>query len=861
MTLTLPIDQHLENIKQTLQDGDTLVLQADPGAGKSTAVPLHLLKNLDLQSKSILMLEPRRLAAKSIANYLASCLGEKVGHSIGYQVKNDRKITANTRLEIITEGILTRRLQQDPELENVGLIIFDEFHERSIHADLGLTLCKDIREGFNDNLKILVMSATIDTQQISQFLNGAPVLISEGRCFPVDTHYLPKPLSSTKPRDWLPALQQLILKAYNDHATDEEKGDMLVFLPGQAEIRKVQTWINALIQSNETVVCPLYGSLPAKAQQQALALDPQGRRKIVLATNIAETSLTIANISAVVDSGFEKRAEYDVSSGMTKLAMQRISLASANQRQGRAGRVQAGSCYRLWSLQQHKALADFTPEEIVSTDLTAFCLELVQWGVADYHSLQWLTAPPAAHISAAFQLLTTLGLVSDNKILTNLGKQAVKLGVSPRFASLLVGLKARIESKTKASDPALLNLAIDLVAVLSEVGFAQQNGDADLVDPVMILQAVRQNKSQACKEYQLKQPVVEQVLKTVQNLSKALGVKQEVLNLSFAQLNLGELVARAFPDRVAKQRKANSHRYQLTNGKGAQLAEFDKLRPTPWLAIADLDGQRNDGRIYKAVEIDAQTVEEVLGFKNEAFYHYDAAKNEIIGKQTTHCGQIILSESKLLKQDKQNMKACLQETIISSHLALLPWKPNLNAWLARVNWLASHCPAETEAWPSFTQEALESSLDDWLLPYIGEVYSVKALQNIDLTSLLKARFPYELMSVLDEQAPENYTAPSGLKVSIDYSEPTQAVVSVVLQEVFGELSSPKLAWGKVSLSFELLSPARRPIQKTSDLANFWRTSYFEVIKDMKGQYKRHRWPDKPLEEKPGKSYQPRKPRK
>ena len=394
MKQDLPINKYLPSITQTLQQQNSLILQADPGAGKSTAVPLYLLANLDLSGKTIWMLEPRRLAAKSIAHYLADCLGEKVGQTIGYQIKNERKISSHTKLEIITEGILTNRLQHDPELADVGLIIFDEFHERSIHADLGLTLCQDIRQGFNESLKILVMSATIDTQQLSNFLDNAPIIISEGRCFPVSEHYLSKPVLSNQPRDWLGNLQKLILKAYNDSG----KGDCLVFLPGQGEIKRVQNWLSTIVDSSQTVAYPLYGSLSAKQQQQAMSLDKQGRRKIILATNIAETSLTLPNITSVVDSGFERRSLYDVNSGMTRLIMQRISNAAAAQRQGRAGRLQAGACYRLWTSQQQKTLNEFSPEEIITTDLDALCLTLSQWGIKSFKELNWLTPPPTPEL-------------------------------------------------------------------------------------------------------------------------------------------------------------------------------------------------------------------------------------------------------------------------------------------------------------------------------------------------------------------------------------------------------------------------------------------------------------------------------
>ena len=849
MKQDLPINKYLPSITQTLQQQNSLILQADPGAGKSTAVPLYLLANLDLSGKTIWMLEPRRLAAKSIAHYLADCLGEKVGQTIGYQIKNERKISSHTKLEIITEGILTNRLQHDPELADVGLIIFDEFHERSIHADLGLTLCQDIRQGFNESLKILVMSATIDTQQLSNFLDNAPIIISEGRCFPVSEHYLSKPVLSNQPRDWLGNLQKLILKAYNDSG----KGDCLVFLPGQGEIKRVQNWLSTIVDSSQTVAYPLYGSLSAKQQQQAMSLDKQGRRKIILATNIAETSLTLPNITSVVDSGFERRSLYDVNSGMTRLIMQRISNAAAAQRQGRAGRLQAGACYRLWTSQQQKTLNEFSPEEIITTDLDALCLTLSQWGIKSFKELNWLTAPPTPHINASTSLLKKLALINNNNQLTTKGQQAVNFGVAPRFASLLA---------TVATEPTVIqNLAADLVAVLSENNFLQTKDDADLVHKVMALQSYRQHKKQALTQYQLKPHSAEQALKTANNLIKKLNSPSQSYNLTQCQTLLAKLVATAFPDRIGKQRNPNSQRYQLTNGKGALLLEFDKLRPTAWLAIAELDGQKSDGRIYSAIEIDESTVEEIIGFTKHSSYIYNPDKNEILGKQSIKCGAILLAEKPLQEQDPIKMASCLQQAIKTSQLAILPWTKKLKSWLARINWLNNTASTQTDDWPSFESNHLFDDIEEWLFPYIENITSIKALQNIDLTTLLKARLPYPLTAELDKQAPESYLTPSNKLIFIDYSSANQATVSVVLQEIFGEQTSPNLAWGKVKLSFELLSPGKRPIQKTSDLANFWQSSYFEVIKDMKGQYPKHRWPDKPLEEKPGKSYQARKIRK
>ena len=863
----LPITPYLPTILQTLEAQQVLILQAEPGAGKSTAVPLYLLQHLD-QSKDkvkdntngkILMLEPRRLAAKSIAQFLASQLNESVGETVGYHIRNERKVSMNTRLEIITEGMLTHRIQNDPEMSGVSLVIFDEFHERSIHADYGLTLCKEVRAAYNESLKILVMSATMDTQKLSQFLENAPIIESEGRCFPVETHYLTRPVNSQFVRDWLPELNKLIIKALQ--AT---QGDVLVFLPGLGEIKRCLETLSEQCDLTKTRILPLYGALASEQQQEALLADKQGKQKVVLATNIAETSLTIENISAVVDSGFERRSLYDVSSGMSRLVMQRISLASADQRKGRAGRVQAGECYRLWTETQQQALKPFTAEEITTTDLSGLQLSLLEWGVKQFTELDWLTLPPKAHMDAAGNLLQNLGLadkVLHNNVdalrLTAKGQHAIDYRLEPRFAGLLA---------TISTEAHLLKaMACDLVAILGDSHFLQAPDDGDLVTRMLALQAFRENRQQAQKQYHLKPAVCQQVITQANKLMKQLGVKPVYYSLGELQENLGRLVAIAFPDRIAKRRNSSLNNrpsasqvvvsgasYLLTNGKGAILEASNALKDTPWLAIADLDGQRQQGRIYLAAEVTQETLAQTIGFETSSHYRYQASTQKIVGKQQTKLGAIVLSESELTQPDPAKIKACLHQAIVDSELRLLPWTKNNQDWLKRVQWLQVQNPQHTENWPDFSLPGLVNSVEDWLLAYIDKVDSIKALKSIALTDLLKSRLPYEYWGCIDHEAPEFYITPSGKKCHVDYSGQLPKV-SVVLQEMFGELSSPKLAWGKINLAFELLSPARRPLQVTSDLAHFWQNSYFEVVKEMKGRYPKHRWPEKPLEEQAGRS--------
>ncbi|MDG6778163.1 ATP-dependent helicase HrpB [Thiomicrorhabdus sp. zzn3] len=866
----LPITPLLPKVMETLEAELNVVLQADPGAGKSTAVPLAILlsdwfQKPENRGKKIIMLEPRRLAVRSIARYLARQLDEKVGERIGYQVRNERVISKQTQLEIVTEGILTRRIQSDPELSDVALVIFDEFHERSLHADLALSLCVDIQSALRDDLKLLVMSATIDSERVSRFLNEAPVLRSQGRSYPVETHYATQPVAANAPfrRELLPLLMQTVVKAYQN-----SQKDMLVFLPGQGEIMQAQ---QALLERFKTeqacsnanaiadvVVLPLYGGLKPEQQDAAILPDAHGRRKIILTTNIAETSLTIEGIDCVVDSGLTRKALYDVNSGMTRLQTQRVSVASAEQRRGRAGRLQAGVCYRLWSKPQQGQLEAFDAPEIEVNDLSGVCLELAQWGVHEPQELNWLTPPPARHFSRAQSLLQQLDLLDEKGRLSELGEQAMRFGSEPRLAKMLLS--------AQAEEPQNQRLACDLAAILSDrdifrSGRADDPFGADLIYRVLALQAYRQNRKQACADYPLIASLAEQALKNSRNWQKQLGVDSVSTaepSSEWLQHNSGRLVAQAFPDRLALRRggqHTSPTRYQMANGKGAVLAENDALGLTEALAIAQIDGQAREGRVFLAApllreQIDALFAEHI---ESKAVYRYEPQRNEILGVQQRSYGALVLDEKPLPEMDESALQACLLEVIRQSKLKVLPWRESEQAWLNRVRWLAGH----NSEWPSFEQAWLEANLPNWLGPFMNGIHSIKALQKVDLKNALLSLLDYEQQQELEQQAPEVYVTPSNKKVSIRYATGQNPTVSVQLQELFGELASPRLAWGQVPLTFELLSPARRPIQVTADLANFWQTSYFEIAKEMRGRYPKHRWPEKPLEEKAGRSIKAR----
>ncbi|MBN2865427.1 MAG: ATP-dependent helicase HrpB [Thiotrichales bacterium] len=863
----LPINSVLNQIVDTVSGSACCVLQADPGAGKSTAVPLAILQSdwfnqPQNAGKKIVMLEPRRLAVRSIANYLAKQLGEKVGQQVGYQVRNDKVSSKATRLEIVTEGILTRRLQSDPELSDTALVMFDEFHERSIHADLSLSLCLDVQAALRDDLKLLVMSATIDTLAVSAFLNDAPVIQSQGRAYPVETVYLNQSIATSAKFKWdiLPILTSAILKA-----VENTQQDTLVFLPGQGEIKQTLQALQAVLPNHSWALLPLYGGLKPEQQDLAIQPDAQGRRKIILTTNIAETSLTIEGVDCVVDSGLARLALYDVNSGMTRLQTQRISKASAEQRKGRAGRLQAGWCYRLWSEAQQAQLRDYDAEEMTVTDLTSLCLELALWGVQSPEALRWLTMPPQGHFEQAQQLLKRLDLLTDKGHISELGKHAIQLGATPRLARLLLSVKS-------SNNPQLMRLACDVAALLSERDVLQNGYEvgADLAIRVLAIQAYRANRKTAQTHYSIFIPAMEQALQNSSNWQKQLGVRGESTNGSDTSLDdLGKLVAWAFPDRLAIKRSANQSRYLMANGKSALLHENDALNTEPCLVIANIDGQVKEGRVFLATAYSEQTLQTQFKshIQNHAVYQFDEHRQEVVGSQQVKYEALILSEKRLEKPDESALHDCMLKTLKSKRLSLLPWNETNLAWLERVRWLKFQSQAQTQTQaqiqeksaglPDLTEAALIEHLSDWLAPYLSGVQTIKALKNLDLLMILQAQVPYELQAEISQQAPEFYLTPSGKKVKIRYAVGQNPTVSVQLQELFGELASPKLAWNSVPLTFELLSPARRPIQITADLANFWQTSYFEIAKEMRGRYPRHRWPEEPLKEKAGRSIKPR----
>ena len=850
IVILLPIHEFLPRINESLALGRNLVLQAEPGVGKSTALPLSLLDASWLAGKKILMLEPRRVAAKSIAHFLAQQLQEKVGGRIGYQIKNDRKISKDSVLEVVTEGILTRRLQNDSEMSDIGLIIFDEFHERSIHADLSLMLALEIQQTIRDDLKLLVMSATIDTNLIAQYMDDAEVISCPGRSFPVSVEYIgaksrvPKVNVNNK---YLLANQ--VMSALSSVVAGDSVGDVLVFLPGQADINKCLAEAKQQFGDvTELVLLPLYGGLSLAQQEQALVPDPHGKRRIIFTTNIAETSLTIAGVTCVVDSGLEKVMRYDPSSGMTRLETTYISKASAEQRQGRAGRTQTGTCIRLWDEQKHRSLRDYQGEEILSADLTGLVLDLCLWGAGDYETINWLTPPPQSHFNSAQVTLESLGLIDSQHKVTALGERASAVGLSPRLAAMLLQADGDIEQ----------GIAVELASLLADRDIFHQRKGVDIGDRLLALQDYKMNRNAALQSHPLKHAAVEQLLISAASFKKALNIKQSKKFYSVAQLQntIGKLLLYAYPDRLAQQRAHNSGRYQLANGRGVFLFDDDPLFNSQWLVVAEADAQKKEGRIFSANAIDYESMSDSLSqkFVHEELFQFDKVKQKITGTKVTKYQAIKIASVIIPTIPNDKFQYCLSQILQEGAFDLLNWTPRCDDWVARAQWLG----LQLDDFPEVSISILQANIAEWLLPYLVGVDSIAALKKVNVLELLRASLPWSDQQILASEAPIEYKAPSNKTVAIVYDEQQGPTVSIQLQEMFGEVSSPIIGGGKVPIRFELLSPARRPIQTTSDLANFWQTSYFAVAKDMRGRYPRHRWPDEPLLEKAGKSIKSKK---
>ena len=803
--MDFPVDQIIPQLSDALATSPAALLVAEPGAGKTTRVPLKLLDAPWLKHQKIVMLEPRRLAARNAAHRMAETLGEEVGGTVGYTVRLERRVSAKTRIEVVTEGILTRRLQQDPELSGTGLVIFDEFHERSLDADFGLALTLDIQRGLRDDLKILVMSATLDAARVAAHLGDAPVIDAPGRVFPVETRHLDKAQRQTISADALRAVHR---------ALDETDTSILVFLPGEAEIRRTEDALNSSGLPKNTVVRPLYGAMSFAEQDAAIRPSPPGERKIVLATTIAETSLTIDGIGAVIDCGFKRVPRFDPASGMTALETVRVSLASADQRRGRAGRLGPGVGYRLWPEAESRALKAHDDPEIFVADLAPLVLELAAWGVTDPKALPWLDPPPAAPFAQAQDLLKRLeALDAENKI-TAMGKQMVRLPLHPRLAHMVVkGHSA---------------LAADLAAMLSERdGLPRAVG----VDITARLTAIRGGAR-------------DRIRQTAKQIRQIAGIKDEETDVS-----PGVLVAYAFPDRIA-QARGGDRRYRLSGGGGAVLPEHDALVTQDFLAVATTDGAAGDQKIYLAAPLSLKEIEEHFRDQIEARdgVFWDSRTKAVSASKSRRLGALVLEEKPSTNADPTLIADAMTQGVREMGLASLPWTEGAKILRARVMFLRRLFPEE--GWPDLSDEALLASLEDWLAPYLAGISRKAHLDRLDMHQIIQSLIPHELALKMDRLAPVRIEVPSGADVRIDYETEGDPVLRVRLQEMFGLARTPAIAEGRSPLRIELLSPAGRPLAVTQSLETFWTNGYPSVRSDMRGRYPKHAWPEDPLNAAP-----------
>ena len=828
---SLPIEAVLPEILQTLQDRPNLVLTAPPGAGKTTRIPLALLNSRWLQDKKLLMLEPRRLAARAAAHRMAFTLNESVGETVGYRMRLDTRVGPTTRIEVVTEGILTRLLQHDPSLETYAMVLFDEFHERSVQADTGLALCLETQRLFRPDLRLLVMSATLDCGPVGTLLGQAPTIRCEGRMFPVETRYLDQPVSGYLDV----AVTQIIRRALA-----QDQGSLLVFLPGMAEIRRVERSLLDAALGPNILIAPLHGDLPQASQDTAIEPAAPCSRKIVLATSIAETSVTIDGVRVVIDAGQLRVPKFDPRSGLTRLETIRVTQDSADQRRGRAGRVEPGICYRLWTEREQASLTPRRPPDILEADLTPLVLELALWGVGDPSELSWLTPPPSGAVTQARDLLIRLNALDSTGHITPHGRAMAELPLHPRLAHMLI----------KAQTLRLTTLACDVAALLSgrdilrvhpgrrnpdlRIRLDALHGQQDLAGGAAIDRAALQLAQRTADLWR------KQITRATKTPAAGSNQKDELDHV-------GLLLALAYPDRIAQRQDGSEARYLMANGRGASFAGPDPLGAEDYLVIAELDGGQQWARIDLAAP--------VSGTELVRLYEDDIVETEAVAwdektqsaraTRQRRLGSLVLSQQPLSKPDPSLIAAALLQGVQQAGLAALSWTPELQQWRARIR-LLRRTDGNESRWPDLSDEALSQTIEQWLGPYLDGLTTLDRVKRMDLATPLRSLLTWEQQQTLDRLAPTHLTVPSGSHIRLDYESSEVPVLAVRLQEMFGCQDTPRVAGGKIPVMLHLLSPAKRPVQVTQDLAGFWRTTYHDVRKELRGRYPKHHWPDDPL---------------
>jgi ATP-dependent helicase HrpB len=820
----LPINEALAALDGAMIGHRGVLLEAPPGAGKSTIVPIALLQSPWLEAQKILMLEPRRIAARAVAKRMSQLLGESIGRTVGFRTRLETKVSRETRIEVVTEGILTRMLQEDSALTGIGCVIFDEFHERSLNADLGLALCIESQQNLREDLRLLVMSATLDLKPLVQLLGDAPVVSAKGRSFEVRTHYVPRRGEIHLELQ----VSQLVRSALREH-----EGDVLCFLPGAAEIRRVQRNLEETDLDRSIRVMPLYGELDGAEQDAALAPTASGQRKVVLATSIAETSLTIEGIRVVVDSGMRRYAEFDPATGMSRLVTGRVSQAAADQRRGRAGRLSEGDCYRLWSEGTHASLSPQTPPEILHADLAPLALELACWGAADATSLAWLDPPPAAPLAQARDLLLKLEAIDAGGRVTAHGRALQKLGMHPRLAHMLI----------KAQQLGAARLACDLAAILSERDILRAGVGARDADLRLRVAVLRGDSREVPAGVTVDARAKAQAQRTSGQWQRDLRQTRDTVDPHEAT---GILLAWAYPDRIARARNDGA-RYLLANGRGARFGEPQALAKSEFIVAAELDGADREARIFLAAPIRLEDLERHFAalMTDTAEIHWDERAGAVSAKRERRLGALPLESSEMRDPDPDAVQAAVLTGLKQTGIAALPWTKELRQWRARVMLMRQCAVASAAPWPDLSDQALEQTLDEWAPPWIMGLTRREHFSRLDLGNALHSFITRTQEAILGREAPAHFTVPSGSHIPIDYLDGENPTLSVRLQELFGLSETPTVAGGKLPLLLKLLSPAGRPVQITRDLVSFWNRGYHDVKKDLKGRYPKHYWPDDP----------------